>query len=78
MVVINYPMQGGQVCQEIKDSVLSQLPEVEALKRELLELTSLGIPELWKPNGVVVLKAKFLEEIKRLVERTNDVDAFLA
>lgn len=29
-------------------------------------------------DGAVVLEAKVLEDIKKLVERNNDVDAFLA
>lgn len=78
MAAINYPMQGEQVYQEIKDSVLNQLPEVEALKMELLELTALGVPELWKVDGAVVPEVEFLEEINKLVEKTNDVDSFLA
>ena len=78
MVAINYPMWGEQVYHEIKDSVLRQLPEVEALKMELLELTSLGVLELWKVDGAIVLEAEFLEKIKILIEKTNDVDSFLA
>jgi len=77
MAVINYPMRGEQVCQEIKDSVLSQLPEVEALKMELLELIALGVPELWKVDGAVVSEVEFLEEIKKLVKKNDDVDSFL-
>lgn len=51
---------------------------MEALKIEILELTALGVPKLWKVDGVVVLEVEFLEEIKKLVKNTNDVDSFLA
>jgi len=78
MVAIHYPMWGEQVYQEIKDSMLNQLPEVEDLKKELLELTTLGTLESWKVDGAVVPEAKFLKEIKKLFKNTNDVDSFLA
>lgn len=51
---------------------------MEALKTELLELTTLGVLELWKADDAIVPEVEFLEEIKKLVEKTNDVDLFLA
>ena len=58
--------------------MLNQLPRVKALKIELQELTTLGIPELWKADGSPVPEAKLLKGIQKNIKKIDDVDALLA
>lgn len=58
--------------------MLSQLPRIESVKIELLELTVLGVPGLWKADGAVVSKVELLEEIQKNFKRIDDVDSLLA
>ena len=50
-------MWGKWVCQEIKNNVLNYFSEIEALKIELQELITLGVPKLWKDDDSLVPKA---------------------
>ena len=50
---------------------------MENLKSEIQGLNAFEIPELWRTDGSPVSEAKFLKDLQRIIQSTNNVDALL-